>query len=363
MPLPSGLHAHYNETSIIKAGSTLTGYTDQSGNGHDGTILGSPVVESVFGIDVLRLNSGSTDYIRLPAAFSSGLSDATAIAVIEAKSGNTGSFAYNGHWLDTDTAGNSSHFGSDAEPGAWYDGYGGSARPKISSGVSIGTRYVASLRRSGSTIYGGLNGIEGAGQASAVAWKTNCTIGQNSAYEFDGQICEIAFYSSSLLPADIDDAVAFLTAKWITGPSPLNTVAPALTGTEIEGNSLTSTAGTWDSQGNGALSYVYQATESDDALGTNEQDIAGATALTYLLTASQVGKFIRWRIEATNDGGTTTAYSNFSGRISAADVPPPAAGWSAQQCSTLFEPQDTGRTVLFEHHAYQPSLLWSIDDE
>jgi hypothetical protein len=106
------------------------------------------------------------------------------------------------------------------------------------------------------------------------------------------------------------------------GPEPLNTVAPAApTGTQTVGEVLTASTGTWDSQSNGTITYSYQWTRSDDGSGTGEADISGATASTYILIVADIGKFIRCRVRASNDGGFDAAEdtnSNFSGAIAAA---------------------------------------------
>jgi hypothetical protein len=101
---------------------------------------------------------------------------------------------------------------------------------------------------------------------------------------------------------------------------PLNTVDPALSGTETEGQTLTSTTGTWDSQSNGTVTYGYQWTRSDDGAGTGEADISGATSSTYTLVTADVGKFIRCRVRGTNNGGFDSVEdtnSNMSGAIAA----------------------------------------------
>ena len=94
------------------------------------------------------------------------------------------------------------------------------------------------------------------------------------------------------------------------GPEPINTVAPgAPSGTATEGETLTAATGTWglpspfSSGTNGTITYAYQWTRSNDASGTGEVDISGATSATYTLVSADVGKFIRCRIRASNTGG------------------------------------------------------------
>jgi len=113
-------------------------------------------------------------------------------------------------------------------------------------------------------------------------------------------------------------------AQLIAGPEPISTVAPTLSGTQTEGQTLTSTTGTWDSQSNGTVTYSYQWTRSNDGSGAGEANIGGATSSTYTLVTADVGKFIRCRVRGSNDGGFDAAEdinSNFTGAIAAAPSP------------------------------------------
>lgn len=109
--------------------------------------------------------------------------------------------------------------------------------------------------------------------------------------------------------------------QWNDGPEPVNTVAPTLSGTETEGQTLTTTSGTWGldspfaSGSNGTITYSYQWYRADDVSGTNRAAIAGETATTYTLTSSDVGKYVQAQVRATNTGGfdsdadTASAYT------------------------------------------------------
>lgn len=113
-------------------------------------------------------------------------------------------------------------------------------------------------------------------------------------------------------------------AEFEDGFEPVNTVAPVVSGTETQGETLSVTTGSWGlpspfSGGtNGTITYAYQWTRSDDGTGTNEADISGATSSTYTLQAADVGKYIRCRVRASNDGGYEAAAdtnSDFTGSI------------------------------------------------
>jgi hypothetical protein len=83
---------------------------------------------------------------------------------------------------------------------------------------------------------------------------------------------------------------------------PINTVAPAITGTVTVGSLLTCSSGTWS--GGGSLSYAYQ-------WKVDGVTIVGATSSTYtILTADQAGQFT-CVVTATNAAGAgTPATSN-----------------------------------------------------
>ena len=86
------------------------------------------------------------------------------------------------------------------------------------------------------------------------------------------------------------------------GPSP--TILPAVTGTPTVGQTLTTTNGTWD----GAPTFARQWVRGNTP-------IAGATALTYVLVAADVGFPILCRVTATNSDGVTTVDSNVTNRV------------------------------------------------
>lgn len=64
---------------------------------------------------------------------------------------------------------------------------------------------------------------------------------------------------------------------------PVNTVAPAITGTAQVGQTLTSTTGTWTGKPTPELTRQWKA---------NGANIAGATGAAYALTEAELGKAI-----------------------------------------------------------------------
>ena len=109
-------------------------------------------------------------------------------------------------------------------------------------------------------------------------------------------------------------------ATAVIPPAPVNTEAPAITGTTKVGETLTATTGTWTGAG-----IVYTRQWQRCSAGSCTA-ITGATGATYKLTAADAGKFVRIVITATNDDGVTSLPSAMAGPVDAlADAAPNSA--------------------------------------
>ena len=122
----------------------------------------------------------------------------------------------------------------------------------------------------------------------------------------------------------------------VTPQPPANTALPAVTGTTEEGQTLTSSKGTWTGSPTG-YSYQWQDCNSSGEACTN---ISGATATTYKLTATDVGHTIRAAVTATNAGGSGKATSTKTATVVAAPVAPsntelPAISGTTEEGQTL----------------------------
>lgn len=84
------------------------------------------------------------------------------------------------------------------------------------------------------------------------------------------------------------------------GNPPVLTVAPVISGTVEVGEVLTSTTGTFT--GDATITYTYQWFAGGVA-------ISGATANTFTLTSTQLGKVMTVRVQATNASGTAQGWS------------------------------------------------------
>jgi hypothetical protein len=88
--------------------------------------------------------------------------------------------------------------------------------------------------------------------------------------------------------------------------APVNTAAPAISGTPQVGQTLTASPGTWTSDTTPTYAYQWQRC---DAQGGTCAAISGATAQTYALTSSDLDKTIRVVVTATNSSGSASATS------------------------------------------------------
>ncbi|WP_324967094.1 hypothetical protein [Mycobacterium sp.] len=87
---------------------------------------------------------------------------------------------------------------------------------------------------------------------------------------------------------------------------PANTLAPSVSGTAQDGQTLTANVGSWS--GTPALSYSYQ-WQSCDQSGNNCANVAGATQPTYQLGLGDVGTTLQVVVTASNSVGSSDAVS------------------------------------------------------
>lgn len=92
------------------------------------------------------------------------------------------------------------------------------------------------------------------------------------------------------------------------GKLPVNSVAPAITGTPTEGETLTVSNGTWSNTPD-AYAYIWK---RDGVV------ITAASAATYDLTSDDVGTVITASVRATNLGVSAVASSAATDEIAAA---------------------------------------------
>jgi len=102
--------------------------------------------------------------------------------------------------------------------------------------------------------------------------------------------------------------------------APVNTAEPAISGTAENGQTLTSSSGTWTSSS--TISYAYQWRRCD-ALGNGCASIGGADTSSYLVRSADVGNTLRVRVTAKNADGSTASTSNQTAVVKSKTAPPP----------------------------------------
>ena len=95
---------------------------------------------------------------------------------------------------------------------------------------------------------------------------------------------------------------------------PVVSSSPVISGTSAYGQQLITSSGTWN---NTPTSYNYQWLRATTSGGTFSS-IAGATSSTYTLTSTDIGKFLKVVVTATNVGGVSTDTSSATAAITAA---------------------------------------------
>ncbi|HEX8052125.1 MAG TPA: hypothetical protein VF517_03970, partial [Thermoleophilaceae bacterium] len=138
-----------------------------------------------------------------------------------------------------------------------------------------------------------------------------------------------------------------------TGVPPTNTGLPTLSGTTQDGQTLSSTNGSWS--GTAPFTYAYQWRRCDSA-GVNCANISGATASTYALTPADIGSTVRSVVTATNSGGSQSATSAQSAVVTAiplANTALPAITGTPQHGQTLTASNGTWTGSPTITYAYQ----------
>jgi hypothetical protein len=91
-----------------------------------------------------------------------------------------------------------------------------------------------------------------------------------------------------------------------TGSKPANTALPTISGTTTQGQTLSSSTGSWS---NSPTSYAYQWSRCDSS-GASCSDISGASSSSYTLASADVSSTIRAAVTATNAYGSASATSS-----------------------------------------------------
>jgi uncharacterized repeat protein (TIGR01451 family) len=157
-------------------------------------------------------------------------------------------------------------------------------------------------------------------------------------------------------PAAIDWAtrIASIRIGTCTGPTgPTYSVVPTISGTATEGQTLSTTAGTW-SPAPTSTTYQWRRCDSNGLFCT---DIASATGSTYTLLAADAGKRVRVKVTVTSGAaGTSSVVSSSTATIlplAPVNAGVPAITGTAQLGQTLVATTGTWTSALTPAYAYQ----------
>ncbi len=112
--------------------------------------------------------------------------------------------------------------------------------------------------------------------------------------------------SSKVVAADAKALATVVVAHASAALVPISVQFPTVSGTALEGQTLTASTGTW---GNTPTAYTYQWQDCDPG-GSTCTDIAGATAGTYVVEPTDVGDTLRVQVTAKNRFGSTLSTSS-----------------------------------------------------
>ncbi len=143
----------------------------------------------------------------------------------------------------------------------------------------------------------------------------------------------------------------------LVGPisgQPYNTAAPGLSGTPVEGDTLTATVGTWNPAG---TTYAYQ--WQREITGGQWVSVSSMTNPTYVLEPSDVGTSVRVQVAATNSDGTTYAWTTLGpikSGVPALSAAPVIAGTAARGTALTvsagsWSPAATSYAYQWQHSA------------
>jgi hypothetical protein len=136
--------------------------------------------------------------------------------------------------------------------------------------------------------------------------------------------------------------------------APESTHSPKIAGIAREGQTLSTDGGQWS--GTEPITLAYQWRRCD-LTKLNCKSIAGATAQSYTLTASDVGATIRVRATATNSAGTTTDPS-----MATLPVSPPCPAFGSRQQVGTVSFSDARELSGLAASRRNPGVLWAHND-
>ena len=133
-------------------------------------------------------------------------------------------------------------------------------------------------------------------------------------------------------------ALASGAAPAITAVAPSNTSLPTISGSAVQGQTLTASPGSWS--GDTPITFAYQWQRCNSS-GASCNSISGETGVGRLVDSGDVGSTLRVKVTATNANGSTSATSNATAVVTSTgsgapvNSAEPSISGSAVQSQTL----------------------------
>jgi hypothetical protein len=198
------------------------------------------------------------------------------------------------------------------------DSFTSSIRPSIStvapsSGLTAGGTNIvitgANFGATGATVT--IDGVNCPVVGSHTATSITCTVPSS------GGVSKLANVVVTASDGTSGTKVGGYSYEAASYPVPTNSAAPvastSATAPYAVGSSIASTLGTWNMNGDPTTTTTVKWQVCATAQSLLCTDIAGATGTPWPSTADVAGKFLRSAVTATNNGGSTVAYSNILG--------------------------------------------------
>jgi hypothetical protein len=132
--------------------------------------------------------------------------------------------------------------------------------------------------------------------------------------------------TKNLLALLVAGAVTILVVAGLSSAAssskPTLQTEPKITGTAVEGNTLSTDGGSWNGSSPITLKYQWKRC---NAQGNGCANIGGATQSTYLVRHADIGDTLRVHVTATNKDGSASDSSNQTAVVKAKSVAPPTS--------------------------------------
>lgn len=150
-------------------------------------------------------------------------------------------------------------------------------------------------------------------RATEVIMLRDPVVVQPEGWYFTPVIVKLARHKDIARKAQTKQLYCYVVTKAVI---PTNTVAPVASGTAQDGQNVSTTNGTWTGTATVTVGSGYQwQTATDAGFTTSVLDIGGATASTYLLTAAEIGLYVRCIVMSVNVAAIGLGYSNSLGPV------------------------------------------------